>query len=183
MSDLDDVFVEEGELEELEGLIENKFLKITSKMVNKGLMSDQEAGEINKQARKGRVDEATELLEDVVEDYNNEIQFKDDEIQKFSDQFSETLSNLEKSIEDFRNELKSLEKGISRGDLKQYLYGAKASRTHKEVDAFFDSIDSISSGGLSDRKIAKLLSAFTTELNISELEKLVSEMREVEKNE
>jgi len=169
------------QLEDLESNLENKILKITAESVNKGMMTDEEAGDINSLAREGDINTALDKLEKIYEEQNESLSFDDEEKDKFAEAFGEAIDNLEDSILEFRDELESLEEGVSKRDMRQYLYGGKSSRTHKDVDDLFDSIDSVSAGGISDRKMAKILHTYSSRLNISELEALVSEMREKKK--
>lgn len=187
---LDEAFVEGDKglkSEELENLAsENdealmyKVIGMSNELVSQGRITEEKANEVQELARNDELTEAIDLLEDlVVEDAAEEgIDFSDEDIRNFADAFGDAIDELEESIKEFQEELQTLEDGISRGEMRQYLYGGKSSRTYDDVDDLFDAIDSVSAGGFSDRKIAKILSAYTSRLNISDVEDLISEMRE-----
>lgn len=159
--------------------IENKILKITSEMVNQGNISDEEAGEINSLAREGEIDEALDLIEQHQEEEEEDLlEFSDEEKDVFAEAFQEDFQKLLDNIEQMKESLTNLENGASRSDFKQYLYGANSSRTYDEIDKVFSAIDDFSSSGISDKKIAKVLTAFSSSLTIKQTEKMISEIRE-----
>ena len=163
---------------DVHGDIENKILAITARMVNQGTISDDEAGEINRKAREGDINEALDLIEQHQEEEEDALSFDDEEKNAFAEAFSDDFHTLLDNIEEMKDALKSLEKGTNRSDLKQYLYGQKSSRTYDEIDDVFDAIDDFNSKGVSDRKIARVLTAFGSDLTIKQTEKMVSEIRE-----
>lgn len=160
--------------------MENKILKITAEMVNNGTISDEEAGEVNRVAREGSIDDALDLIEEYQEREEEEdlLSFDDEEKDVFAEAFAKDFQKLINNIEQMQDTLQNLENGASRSDFKQYLYGAKSSRTYDEIDQVFDAIDDFSSSGVSDRKIAKVLTAFSSNLTISQTEDMISEIRE-----
>lgn len=155
---------------------QNKILMITSKMVNNGQMNDSEAGEINNLANQGRFDEALDLIEEYRD--RDQLTFEDEEKQVFADRFSDVLDEVVDEIESMKDAIDNLQGGVSRKDLKTYIYGKNSGRTHKQVDSLFDAIDSLTSGGASNRKIAKVLTSFDSNLTISETETMIDEIRE-----
>lgn len=155
--------------------IQTHFLTKTSKLVNEGKLTDEEAGEINSLAEDGHISKAKTKLEEYRDD--DILEFDDEEKQVFAESFSEDFDNLLDEISKIRTILGSLEDGASRGDLKDYLRGQKSSRTKKEVEAVFDAVDSFNKGEISDKKIAKVLTAFGSGLTIKKTRKMVSEIR------
>jgi len=165
--------------EEVYEEIENKILTITSEMVDQGTISEDEAGDIKSLAREGEIDEAVKLIEGYREaEEENPLNFSDEEKDVFAQAFQEDFQKLLDNIEKMKESLTNLENGASRSDFKQYLYGANSSRTYDEIDEVFRAIDDFSSSGISDKKIAKVLTAFSSSLTIKQTENMISEIRE-----
>jgi len=157
-----------------------KVIGMARELVANGEITSDKGDELEQLAMDGEINEALNEIEEVIDarDQEKGLQFDDEEKDLFAEAFQEAINDLEDSIEEFRDELQALENGVSRGDMRQYLYGGKSGRTYSEVDDLLDAIDSVSAGGISDRKMAKILSTYTSELNISEVEELIAEMRE-----
>jgi len=156
-----------------------KIIGICRELVADGEITEEKGEELEQMAKNDQVTEALDELEEIVSDEDEEeLLFDEEEKNEFAEAFQDAINELESSIVEFREELQSLEKGVNRGDMRQYLYGGKSARTYDDVDDLFDAIDSVSGGGISDRKMAKILSAYTSRLNITETEELISEMRE-----
>lgn len=165
------------ETSEVFNTIENKIFRITSSLVNDGSLTDEQAGEINSLANEGKHEKAIELLEEKDLETEDSINFSDEEKDLFAEAFGESLGNLIDEVEEMKETLDSLKGGVSRRDMKSYLRGQKSSRTKKKVDQLFDAIDSFESGSNSNKKLARILCSFNSNLKIKETEKMLSEMR------
>jgi len=158
-----------------------RILQKTKKLLSEGEITEEQAGEVNKLARENMWLEAADQLEEYKEqeeeDPLDEI-FEEEEKQLFAERFAESFQELQDSVSEMRQELHILQSGTSRGELITFLRGKKSSRTKKEVKAVFSAIDSFQAGGTDLSNMAKVLAAYTSELNISETEELLKEIQE-----
>ena len=127
--------------------------------------------------------EAAELLKEFKEQEQEEEDpleevFEEEEKQLFAERFAESFQELQDSVSKMQEEIERLQDGATRGDLITFLRGKKSSRTKKEVEAVFSAIDSFQAGGTDLSNMAKVLSSYTSELNISETEELLKEIQE-----
>ena len=158
-----------------------RILRKSSELVSKDEITEEQADEVDELAREEEWVEAAELLkefkEQEQEDPLDEI-FEEEEKQLFAERFAESFQELQNSVSEMRQELHILQSGTNRGDLITFLRGKKSSRTKKEVKAVFSAIDSFQAGGTDLSNMAKVLAAYTSELNISETEELLKEIQE-----
>ncbi len=85
---------------------------------------------------------------------------------------------IEENVEKIRNELVDLNrKGATKQDLVDFIYGSNTSMRKTDIKAVFKAIDKVSRTGLSNRNLARVLSVFSTDLNITTTEKILSEIR------
>jgi len=158
-----------------------RILRKTEKLFSEGEITEEQAGEVNKLAGENMWLEAADLLEEYKqqeqEDPLEEI-FKEEEKQLFAERFAESFQELQDSVSEIQEEIERLQDGATRGDLITFLRGKKSSRTKKEVEAVFSAIDSFQAGGTDLSNMAKVLAAYTSELNISETEELLEEIQE-----
>jgi len=158
-----------------------RILNKTSNLLSEDEITEEQAGEVNQLAREEEWIEAAELLKEYKEqedeDPLDEV-FEDEEKQLFAERFAESFKELQDSVEEMSREIESLQDGATRGDLITYLRGKKSSRTKKEVESVFSAIDSFQAGNTDLGNMAKVLASFTSELNISETEELLEDIKE-----
>lgn len=156
-----------------------RILEISSELVSKGEITEEQYREVNKLAREEEWVEAADQLEEYKEqeDPLDEV-FEQEEKQLFAERFAESFQELQDSVSEMQKEIERLQDGATKGELITFLRGKKSSRTKKEVKAVFSAIDSFQARGTDLSNMAKVLAAFTSELNISETEKLLKEIQE-----
>jgi hypothetical protein len=125
---------------------------------------EEECDSIESFIDQGEYGAARDAIQSVREQHT--LQFDDADKAAFASQFRETFEQVEADVEQIRTTLLDLqERGMTEGNMADYLYGKHSDLRKTDIEATFDAFGDIRRKGVSTDAMARVLSAYKSDLN------------------
>lgn len=186
MSDLDELIDEAQEKKEKFSQaqqeskeVKEKLRETVEEIYNQKEIDEDERAELLTQIDKANYGKVREKVQEVLQS----LEFDDEEKELMAENFSAAIDDLETTVEQIRNDLTALHYGQEdRDTLVATIYGKHPGMRKKDIQAVVETIDDIAESGINDKDLARILSRFNSELNVSNAEKIVQAIREEGEN-
>lgn len=136
-----------------------------------------EADRLRKLIDRGQYGQVREAIKQAREGHSVQLVFDDEEKQQFADAFAEEWLRLETIVENIRNEVLKFDP-YDREEMIAVLYGKHSSLNKGDIKATLQAIDDVSATSINRDSIARILSAFNRELNITTAREVLEAIEE-----
>lgn len=157
--------------------IKDQLRDIVAGLEDEGVIGGREAGQLRSQITRGEYGEVREAIQRAREGHSIDIVFEDGEKQQFADAFADEWASLVANVETVRNEILTLDP-YDRESLVAVLYGKYSGLRKGDIRATLDAIDDVSSTSITPQTMARVLSAYNHDLNITDGREVLEAIQE-----
>lgn len=157
--------------------IKEELRGIVQELEDEDVISGHEAGHLRNLITSGNYGEVRESIQRAREGHSIQLTFDDEDKQQFADVFADLWEELVANVETIRNEVLKFDP-YDREDLAAVIYGKHSGLRKRDIRATLEAIDDVGDTSTSPDTIARILSVYNRDLNITDAREILQAIEE-----